>query len=156
MWRLKGLLPKESGGLEGRFVDVGNMKVQVQKTIAQGGFSVVYKCMAGGRMFALKHLIIRDKETYDLVQKEINIMLQLRGHPNVVALHAHSFQDTPATGGKECFLLLDYCDNMLVHVMDSLASKGQFFNEQQVLTIFRDVCNAVYAMHCQSPPVAHR
>ena len=107
-------------------------------------------------MFALKHLIIRDKDTYDLVQKEINIMLQLRGHPNVVALHAHAFQDTPATGGKECFLLLDYCDNMLVHVMDNLASKGQFFNEQQVLMIFRDVCNAVYAMHCQGPPVAHR
>jgi AP2-associated kinase len=156
MWRLKGLLPKESGGLEGRLIDVGSAKVQVQKTIAQGGFSVVYKCTAAGRTYALKHMIIRDRDIFDLVQKEIHIMTQLRGHPNVVALHSHSFQDTPATGGKECFLLLDYCDNMLVNVMDNLSTKGQFFNEQQVLTVFRDVCNAVYAMHSQSPPIAHR
>ncbi|PIN25189.1 ARK protein kinase family [Handroanthus impetiginosus] len=84
--------------------------------------------------------------------KEISVMKALKGHPNVVTLHAHAIFDMGRT--KEAFLLMEYCEKSLVNVLESRGAG--YFEEKQVLTIFRDVCNAVFAMHCQTPPIAHR
>ena len=35
-------MPKEQAGLEGRSIDVGNVKVYVRNAIAEGGLSCVY------------------------------------------------------------------------------------------------------------------
>uniref|UniRef100_A0A0D6RA20 non-specific serine/threonine protein kinase n=1 Tax=Araucaria cunninghamii TaxID=56994 RepID=A0A0D6RA20_ARACU len=157
MWRLKHLMPnsKDQGGLEGKTVEVGAMKVQVRSVIAEGGFSCVYVARdpaQAGKQFALKHIICNDGESLDLVKKEVAVMRSLRGHPNVVNLHAQTVYDLGRT--KECFLLLEFCEKALVNVLDNRGAA--FFDEKQILLIFRDVCNAVYAMHCQSPPIAHR
>ncbi|XP_065624769.1 actin-regulating kinase PRK1-like [Quercus suber] len=55
---------------------------------------------------------------------------------------------------KEAFLMMEFCEKSLVNVQESRGTG--FLDEKQVLSIFRDVCNAVFAMHCQSPPIAHR
>ncbi|KAK7831472.1 putative serine/threonine-protein kinase [Quercus suber] len=55
---------------------------------------------------------------------------------------------------KEAFLVMEFCEKSLVNVLESRGSG--FFDEKQVLSIFRDVCNAVFAMHCEPPPIAHR
>jgi hypothetical protein len=160
MWRpFKQLLPKEhsgpSGGLEGRTIDVGNVKVHVREAIAEGGFSCVYlaRDMANpAKQYALKHVIVRDRESLDLVQKEVTMMRSLKGHPNVVTLVAHAVLDMGH--GREAFLLMEFCERSLV---SALESRGVgFFDEEKVALIFRDVCNAVFAMHCQTPPIAHR
>ncbi|KAK9087594.1 hypothetical protein Syun_029988 [Stephania yunnanensis] len=49
---------------------------------------------------------------------------------------------------------MEFCEKSLVNVLERIGVG--YFEEKQVLTIFRDICNAVFAMHCQSPPVAHR
>eukprot|EP00897_Mesotaenium_endlicherianum_P009904 jgi/Mesen1/8942/ME000552S08447 len=154
MWRLKQSVPKEQGVLEGKLIDVKNLKLQVKTTIAQGGFSTVYlaKCTQSGRNYAIKHIICSDQEMSVLVQKEVDHMSTLKGHPNTVTLHAVSSIKTGRT--LEFFLIMDYCEKMLVNVMESRG--GAFFEEQQLLAIFRDVCNAVYALHSQTPPIAHR
>lgn len=147
-------MPKEPTGLEGRTIDIGSLKVCVRNAIAEGGFSSVYLARDANslKQYALKHIICNDEESLQLVKKEISVMKLLKGHPNVVSLCADSIFNMGRT--KEALLLMEYCDQSLVNVLESRGAG--FFEEKQVLTIFRDVCNAVFAMHCQSPPIAHR
>ncbi|KAK7243525.1 hypothetical protein RIF29_38324 [Crotalaria pallida] len=155
MWKFKPFMHKEPAGLEGRSVDVGNLKINVQKAIAEGGFSCVYLARDAVHMskqYALKHIICNDEESLALVKKEISVMKLLVGHPNVVTLHAHTIIDMGRT--KEAFLVMEFCEKSLVNVLESRGAA--YFDEKQILLIFRDVCNAVFTMHCQSPPVAHR
>ncbi|KAL6964814.1 non-specific serine,threonine protein kinase [Sarracenia purpurea var. burkii] len=155
MWRFKQFMPKEQSGLEGRNIDIGNLKVHVRNAIAEGGFSCVYLArdtVHGTKQYALKHIICNDEESLEVVMKEISVLKSLRGHPNVVTLNSHAIFDMGRT--KEAFLVMEYCEKSLVNVLESRGTG--YFEEKQILVIFRDVCNAVFAMHCQSPPVAHR
>lgn len=154
MWRLKQLIPKDQAGLEGKTVEVGALRLQIRSTIAQGGFSRVYLARDGqsGKLFALKHIICIDSESLDLVKKEVLALKAFRGHPNIITLESQSMYDMGGT--KECFLVMEYCEKMMVDVLDGRGAG--YYEEKQLLLMFRDVCNAVYAMHCQTPPVAHR
>uniref|UniRef100_A0A175YFP7 non-specific serine/threonine protein kinase n=1 Tax=Daucus carota subsp. sativus TaxID=79200 RepID=A0A175YFP7_DAUCS len=155
MWRFKPFTHKEQAGLEGRIVDIGNLKVHVRNVIAEGGFSCVYlarDAINGSKQYAIKHIICNDEESLELVMKEISVMKSLKGHPNVVTLCAHTIMDMGRT--KEALLVMEYCEKSLVNVLESRGAG--YYEEKQILAIFRDVCNAVFAMHCQSPPIAHR
>lgn len=148
-------MPKEHVGLEGRTIDVGNLKINVRNAIAEGGFSSVYlarDAISFTKQFALKHIICMDEESLDLVKKEISVMKCLEGHPNVVTLHASTIFDMGRT--KEAYLVMEFCEKSLVGVLESRGAG--YFEEKQVLSIFRDVCNAVFVLHSQSPPIAHR
>ncbi|KAI8021159.1 hypothetical protein LOK49_LG03G02875 [Camellia lanceoleosa] len=155
MWRFKPFMSKEQTGLEGRTIDVGNLKVHVRNAIAEGGFSCVYlarDAIHGSKQYALKHIICNDEESLEVVMKEISVMKSLRGHPSVVTLYAHTIFDMGRT--KEAVLVMECCEKSLVNVLESRGVG--YFEEKQILVIFRDVCNAVFAMHGQSPPIAHR
>ncbi|CAA3009662.1 probable serine threonine- kinase DDB_G0280111 [Olea europaea subsp. europaea] len=155
MWRFKPFMPKEQNGLEGRTIDIGNFKVQVRNAIAEGGFSYVYLARDAihvSKQYAVKHIICNDEESLELVMKETSVMKSLKGHPNIVTLHAHTILDMGRT--KEALLLMEYCEKSLVNVLESRGAG--IFEEKQILQIFRDVCNAVFAMHCKTPPIAHR
>lgn len=155
MWRFKPFTQKEPAGLEGRSMDVGNLKIHIRNAIAEGGFSCVYLARDAvhvSKQYAIKHMICNDEESLELVVKEISVLKALRGHPNIVTLCAHTILDMGRT--KEAFLVMEFCEKSLVSVLESRGSG--YFDEKQVFLIFRDVCNAVFAMHCQSPPIAHR
>ncbi|MCO5576967.1 hypothetical protein L7F22_030788 [Adiantum nelumboides] len=154
MWRLKQLIPKDQAGLEGKTVDVGSLRLQIRSIIAEGGFSRVYlaRDTQSGKFLALKHIICIDSESLDLVRKEVMALKAFRGHPNIITLEAQSMYDM--NGTKECFLSMEYCEKTMVDVLDNRGAGH--YEEKQLLLMFRDVCNAVYAMHCQTPPVAHR
>ncbi|CAN1827728.1 Probable serine/threonine-protein kinase DDB_G0276461 [Linum perenne] len=155
MWKFKAFTQKEPVGLEGRYIDVGSLKIHVKHAIAEGGFSRVYLAQDAvhlSKQYALKHMICSDEESLELVMKEISVMKSLKGHPNVVMLSGHTILDTGRT--KEALLVLEFCEKSLVSVLEGRGAG--YFEEKQALSIFRDVCNAVYAMHCQSPPIAHR
>lgn len=154
MWKFKQFAGKEPTGLEGKTIDIGNVKIQIQNVIAEGGFSTVYLARDATNMskhYALKHLICQDGESLALAMKEISVMKLLKGHPNVVTLVAHTTLDMGRR--KEALLVMEFCEKSLVNVLEN---KGSEFVEKQILLIFRDVCNAVFAMHSQTPPIAHR
>ncbi|KAJ6852504.1 putative serine/threonine-protein kinase [Iris pallida] len=155
MWKFNPFGQKETAGLEGRAIDVGNIKIHVRNAVAEGGFSCVYlarDALNASKQYALKHMICNDGESLDLVMKEIQIMNLLKGHPNIVTLVAHTILDMGRT--KEALLVMEFCEKSLVTVLENRGAG--YFEEKQVLLIFRDVCNAVFAMHLQSPPIAHR
>ncbi|KAJ4907216.1 Protein kinase superfamily protein [Raphanus sativus] len=143
-------LRKSPRGLEGRYLEIGSLKVQVRGVIAEGGFSSVYLAQDtnhASKQYALKHMICNDEESLELVMKEISVLKSLKGHPNVVALYAHGVLDT-GRNKKEALLAMEYCGKSLVEVLESRGAG--YFEEKQALLIFRDVCNAVFAMHSQS------
>ncbi|MBA0852221.1 hypothetical protein Goshw_002663 [Gossypium schwendimanii] len=155
MWRFKPFLQKEPAGLEGRTLDVANLKLHVRNVIAEGGFSCVYlakDALHASKQYALKHIICNDQESLELVVKEISVLKSLQGHPNVITLYAHTILDMGRT--KEALLVMEFCDKSLVNFLETRGTA--YFEEKQILTIFLHICNAVFAMHCQSPPIAHR
>ncbi|PKA62420.1 CBL-interacting protein kinase 22 [Apostasia shenzhenica] len=155
MWVFKPFSGKEQAGLEGRVIDIGNTKIRVQNAIAEGGFSCVYLAHDAvniSAQYALKHMICPDGEYLELAMKEIQVMKLLQGHPNVVTLISHSILDMVRR--KEVFLVMEFCEKSLINVLESRGAG--YFEERQILLIFRDVCNAVFAMHSQSTPIAHR
>ena len=130
---------------------------QVKSTIAQGGFSYVYlaRCTSTSRQFALKHIVCADKEALDVVRREVAVLVALRGHPNIISLHAHALLESPGgVGRQEVFLLFEYCEKGLCDVLEGTG--GKRMTETELLVILRDVCNALYSLHCQIPPIAHR
>lgn len=156
MWRFKSFTQKEQTGLEGRTIEVGNLKITIRNAIAEGGFSCVYlarDAVNGSKQYAVKHIICNDQESLGLVMKEISVMKSLRGHPNIVMLYAHTIFDMGRT--KEALLVMEHCEKSMVKLLESRGGAG-YFEEKQILAMFRDICNAVFAMHCQSPPIAHR
>ncbi|XP_020268090.1 probable serine/threonine-protein kinase DDB_G0276461 isoform X1 [Asparagus officinalis] len=156
MWKLNPFTtPREPTTLEGRYVTVGNKKTYVRNAIAEGGFSCVYlahDAVDTSKQYALKHIVCNDGESLESVVKEVSVMKMLKDHPNVVALVAHTILDMGRT--KEALLLLEFCDQTLVTMLEKRGAA--YFEEKQILSIFRDICNAVFAMHRQSPPIAHR
>ncbi|CAH2059716.1 unnamed protein product [Thlaspi arvense] len=156
MWKFKPFAQKEPAGLEGRYLEIGNLKVHVRNVIAEGGFSSVYLAQDtnhASKQYALKHMICNDEESLELVMKEISVLKSLKGHPNVVTLCAHGILDM-GRNKKEALLAMEFCGKSLVEVIENRGAG--YFEEKQALAIFRDVCNAVFAMHSQSPRIAHR
>lgn len=95
------LLEKVGGGpkrdptsLVGKTVQVGKLTVVVDSQLGEGGFARIYHCrdVASQQVYALKH--IRIPPGSDMVasfQHEARIMARLKGHPNILSLHAVSF-----------------------------------------------------------------
>lgn len=83
-----------TGPLTNKTVQVGRHTLLVAQLLGSGGCADVYAASdtAGGGRFALKHLhLAGDAETIGLVQAEAKTMARLRGHPNVLRLHAVAF-----------------------------------------------------------------
>ncbi|KAK9161262.1 hypothetical protein Syun_007603 [Stephania yunnanensis] len=73
---------------------------------------------------------------------------------------AGSYGLPPTPARRALFILyqtaeyvMEFCEKSLVNVLERRGAG--YFEEKQVLTIFRDVCNALFAMHRQSHFVAH-
>lgn len=77
---------------------------------------------------------------------------KLRGHPNILRLHAVSFAG-PKGGETDGFFLLDFCPGTL---LDLLAKHNFQLEERTIIHIFNCVCQAIAHMHRQKPPMAHR
>ncbi|KAF2601576.1 hypothetical protein F2Q70_00025233 [Brassica cretica] len=121
MWKFKPFAQKEPAGLEGQYLEIGSLKVQVRNVIAEGGFSSVYSAQDTShpsKQYALKHMICNDDESLELVMKEISVLKSLRGHPNVVTPYAHGILDM-GTGKKEALLAMEFCGKSLVEVLES-------------------------------------
>ena len=77
---------------------------------------------------------------------------QLRGHPNILRLHAAAFAG-PKGAETDGFLLVDHCPDTLLAAMQ----RANFaLGERAVVEVASAVAAGVAHMHRQSPPLAHR
>ena len=144
-----------SGPLVGKTVQVGQFAVRVETLLGQGGYAEIYqvKEVNTGQLFALKHLRLAGHPDHIMeVQREAKTMAKLRGHQNILRLHAASFAG-PRNQETDGFFLLDFCPATLLEVMQS---RNFQLSDRMVLHVFGSVCCATAHMHSQTPPLAHR
>lgn len=168
-------------GMIGRVLRVGEVEVRVEASLGEGGFACIYTARDTNSRttYALKHVRMSgDEELIEDVKTEVAHMHQLRGQPNVLALHAVSFEGPPVCGcvqesaycamqqyvqqyvhdshqqgrEEEAFLLLDLCRCNLVQYV---TRRGRL-PAAEVQSIMQHVCRGVAWMHCQPTPLAHR
>lgn len=78
--------------------------------------------------------------------------LQLRGHPNILRLHAAAFAG-PKGAETDGFLLVDHCPDTLLGVMQRSAFA---LDERTAAQVFSCVASGIAYMHRLCPPLAHR
>lgn len=74
----KNIISTPTNGLSaGAMVSVGNLRVQIVKQLAQGGFAFVYlvKDVQSGEPYALKRLLVNDRDDLNKVKEEIEYMV---------------------------------------------------------------------------------
>lgn len=124
-----------------------NSKYKIQKTIGEGSFAVVYlaSTLTTNTNVAIKCLFKRGLSQSQLLlqQQEVQILLSLRGVPNVIQLLETI--ETP----DYSFIVLEYCQ---VDLFDSIMNNT--FNEHESKQIFIQLATAVAA--CHSRGIYHR
>ncbi|WIA38907.1 hypothetical protein OEZ86_005060 [Tetradesmus obliquus] len=143
------------GPLCNKTVQVGKNTVLCESLLGSGGYADIYRVtdLASGATYALKHLRLNgDPTLIQEVQREAKTQARLKGHPNVLRLHAVAFAG-PRGGETDGFFLLDFCPGNL---LDLLARHNYLLEQATALHIFGCVARAVAHMHAQSPPMAHR
>ncbi|KAJ1673054.1 Ark- serine/threonine protein kinase, partial [Spiromyces aspiralis] len=98
---------------------------------------------------ALKHVRISSPDHRAAVEREIAVMLQLQGHPNIVTLYDSCVLDADG------LLLMEYCPQGDVLGLINRTYPNHL-KAPVVLDIFFDVCRAVAHMHYQVPLLLHR
>jgi AP2-associated kinase len=78
----------------------------------KGGYSFVYLVEEemSGEKFALKKLLLGDSQSIKACKNEIDIMLKLKNHKNIVKLIDHSIF-TNNRGETEANLLMEFCSS---------------------------------------------
>ncbi|KAJ6640225.1 Cyclin-G-associated kinase [Pseudolycoriella hygida] len=139
----------------GQIVDVGSLKLQVKRVIAEGGFGFVFvvQDVQNGEEYALKRLLGADKQACNNIIREINLHKQVSGHPNIVKYIAATYIDRTgsAQGNAEYLLVSELCKGgSLIDCM------GAQIEPETILKVFYQACQAVKHLHSQSIPITHR
>lgn len=131
----------------------------LHKQIGEGSYSTVLKVcewQPDGRpqVYAMKRILAQDAAARRRVAGEVELMLQLPPHPNILGLVAYSSAETGA-GGILAQLVLEMCyHGSVVHYL--LERGGEPFSLPQVYRLFLDMASGLLHLHAQSPPIAHR
>ncbi|KAK4875159.1 hypothetical protein RN001_011581 [Aquatica leii] len=145
-------------GFVGQTIEISNVKLKIQKIIAEGGFAVVFVAqdVSTGKDYALKRLLAADDERKKCVIQEINVLKKLTGHPNIIQYLSTSVIEKNQTshGQTEYLLVTELCTGgSLVDILKSLNGP---FDPEIITRLFYQTCRAVSHMHNQTPPITHR
>ncbi|EMD42252.1 hypothetical protein CERSUDRAFT_110779 [Gelatoporia subvermispora B] len=145
--------------IPGQVIAVNKYNVQVERYLSQGGFAHVYLVRTATPIFntthhVLKRIAVPNESMLSEVKKEVDIMRLLRGHPNIVYLIDAAWHQMP-NGTYEVFILMEFCPGGGIIDMMNRRLRERL-TEQEILTIFADVCEGLAAMHSLKPPILHR
>ncbi|UJR14938.1 hypothetical protein I4U23_001919 [Adineta vaga] len=163
----------------GKILIINQHQVVVESILGQGGFAFVFLVRAYNQQrYALKRMYVNNQRDLHVCQREISLMKEFSTHPNVVkyvdsSVHRvastnvpkrHYYPGEDESGNDdddaiyEILLLTEYCSyGALITRLNEQRSIGLTLNEQQILRIFADTCNAVSALHFRRPqPILHR
>ncbi|XP_073978913.1 numb-associated kinase isoform X1 [Rhodnius prolixus] len=145
---------KETNNYVGKVFLVGRTSVTVEEVLAEGGFAIVFLVKGtNGKKYALKRMYVNNDHDLNICKREIQIASNLSGHKNIIGYVDSSITHT-GNGVHEVLLLMPYCKTQVLQLMNARLQSG--FTEQEVLTIFCDVCEAVSRLHHCQTPIIHR
>lgn len=163
--------PKKGTLSPGERVKVGQHTVIIEKYLSEGGYAHVYLTYSDSpipgrqtsyRQQCLKRLAVRDDQGSAVlkeVEHEIEVMKAVQGNPWVVEYLSSSVRRMEAAPGRpagwEIFILMEFCAGG--GIIDLLNRRLQNrLREEEILSIFADICEAVAFMHSRSPSLLHR
>ncbi|XP_075154137.1 numb-associated kinase isoform X2 [Haematobia irritans] len=146
---------KEVNSFVGKVFTVGRVTVIIEDVLAEGGFAMVFlaKSNVGNTKYALKRMYVNNEHDLNVAKREIQIASNLSGHKNIIGYVDSSITHT-GNGVCEVLLLMPYCRHHMLAMMNARLQVG--FTEQEVLTIFCDIAEAVSRLHYCQTPIIHR
>ena len=91
---------------------------------------------------------IQSKEMLDNIKREIDLWKIINDNENIVKLIDYAILD------KSVNILMELCsDGTLLEYINKSINP---ISEKQILYIINEIANALYHMHSQSTPIAHR
>ena len=102
--------------------NVGGIQIQIGDLLAEGGYSYVHSCVevGTGQQYALKRMVMAGGEASKNARNEVDVLLALQGHPNIMTIYSHGFLRIKREGSTEALLVCD-CRSPL-HMLESGAS----------------------------------
>ncbi|CAA86332.1 Serine/threonine-protein kinase sel-5 [Caenorhabditis elegans] len=142
---------------KGVTLKLDHTRVTIEKQIAEGGFAIVY--VASDRKnnkFALKRQFTKDNEKQlEACCREHSFLKQCIGHKNIVEF-VDSYTNCLGNGIWECMLLTEYHQKNVLQLMNERISQNQYLTNDEILSIFTDLCEAVSFIHNRPQPIIHR
>ncbi|TPP64105.1 Cyclin-G-associated kinase [Fasciola gigantica] len=153
-------LVKNDNELIGSTVSVGTLSLRIKRVIAEGGYGLVYEAQDGtkGLSYALKRMLSHDKNTTDLILREISFLKQLSGHPNIMEFvgAASTTKDKQKGTGTEYLIATELCRGGQLSDYLPAPHQDRPLPPSAIIQIMHQTCRAVQHMHCQNPPIMHR
>ena len=136
--------------------NIGGIQVQIGDQLAEGGYSYVHVCEEVGtnRRLALKRMVMAGGEASKNARHEVDVLLQLQGHKNIMAIYSHGFMRLKSQGSTEALLVCELCTGG--HLYDCYLAQDGNIDERMLLNIFGQCVDSVAHLHSQKPPIAHR
>jgi cyclin G-associated kinase len=134
------------------------MQIKAGRLLGEGGFAFVYEAMdvATGRAVCLKRMIIGSNQSAeDTARKEIRLMQQLSGNPEIVTYFGSSVVEHGSS--KDAYIVMEFCQSgHLFGVLQKMASENRLFPPREAARLMAQVAAGLRVLHAQTPPVAHR
>ena len=125
--------------------------IQIMREIGRGAWGSIFEGKYKEQLVAIKqpHRLILTAETIDRLQREVQIMAQVR-HPNLVRFIAAVFDDKVEWLEEPPMIILELLDMNLrtAYERDVLGASR--------IPIFRDVAYALHYLHEHQDPIIHR
>lgn len=98
---------------------INSRNYRLVKQFGEGGYSYVYlvEDELSGQKFALKKLLLGDSQSVKACRNEIDIMLKLKNHKNIVKLVDHAIF-TNNKGETEANLLMEFCSSKFFFIKE--------------------------------------
>ncbi|XP_063988020.1 cyclin-G-associated kinase [Diachasmimorpha longicaudata] len=140
----------------GQVVEINNVKLRVNRLIAEGGWALVYAVedLATGKEYALKKLIAVDEEANKTIIQEIETLKRLSGHSNIIQYLCAQRLEREDKKSCEYLLVTELCPGgTLADVLRCLTTPPSL---PQICKIAYQATRAVHHMHSQQPqPIVH-
>jgi serine/threonine protein kinase len=127
-------------------------RYRIEHVLGSGGFGHVYLAVdiVNSQQSAVKEYLVSGPSGQEQLQHEANVLSQLH-HPNLPAFH-----DAFNERGRY-YIVLNYIEGHdLTDIIRMARQRNEVVPLAQVMGWILAVCDAVYFLHSQHPPVIHR
>jgi len=123
--------------------------------ISEGGFGLIYSCTdSRGSQFALKKCAIQRQESFDTVQKEVQILKRFKECKYIVKI----FGEHISMASGEACILLEMCHGgHLLNKLNKYAEDHSRLSAKEIYITFGQICSGLQVLHTAKPRfIVHR